>query len=138
VYNELVNLFQENLLCFNFNANTTLSPDIIACIHTWIQQLAQQKILLKLDSKYKSSYKDHFSTDISHAKDLPKDIYHHIKIKPGLPVSVGWAYSCPRKYREGWKTLIQQHLVARWICPLSSQYASPLFIIPKADLNILP
>jgi hypothetical protein len=90
-----------------------------------------------LNVKYKASFKDRFPSDIPHAKDLPKDVYHHIEIKPGMPISVGWAYSCPRKYRNGWKTLIQQHLAVGRICPSSSPYTSPSFIIPKADVTVL-
>lgn len=47
-------------------------------------------------------------------------------------------YSCPRKYHDAWKTLIQQHLDAGRIRPSSSQHASPAFIIPKADKTALP
>lgn len=65
-------------------------------------------------------------------------VYHHIEIKPGSPISVGQAYSYPRKYRDGWKTLIEQHSKAGRICLSSSPYASPSFIIPKADSSVLP
>jgi len=37
-----------------------------------------------------------------------------------------------------WGILIQQHLDAGWIHPSSSPYASPAFIVPKANPNILP
>lgn len=47
-------------------------------------------------------------------------------------------YSCPRKYQEAWHTLLQQHLDAGRIRPSSSQYALLAFIIPKADLKVLP
>ncbi|KAF8235476.1 hypothetical protein L208DRAFT_1215282, partial [Tricholoma matsutake] len=91
-----------------------------------------------LDAKYKATFSDCFPSDIPHAKDLPTNVYHHIEIKPGLPISVGRAYSCPHKYRDGWKTLIEQHVAAGHIRPSSSPYASPSFIIPKADLTVLP
>lgn len=39
---------------------------------------------------------------------------------------------------KGEKTLINQHVVAGCICPLSSPYASPSFIIPKVDLTVQP
>jgi hypothetical protein len=48
------------------------------------------------------------------------------------------SYSCPCKYRDAWKTLIQQHLNAGRIHPLSSLYASPAFIVPKSDPTVLP
>ncbi|PSR72228.1 hypothetical protein PHLCEN_2v11903, partial [Hermanssonia centrifuga] len=47
-------------------------------------------------------------------------------------------YECPKKYREAWKTLLQQHLAAGQIRPSSSPHASPAFLIPKADRVVLP
>ncbi|KAF8224821.1 hypothetical protein L208DRAFT_1309062, partial [Tricholoma matsutake] len=85
-----------------------------------------------LDTQYKRSFNDCFPSDIPHAADLPKDVYHHIKIKLDLPISMGHAYSCPQKYWQGWKTLIDQHAAVGRIRPSSSPYASPSFIIPKA------
>ncbi|PSR72195.1 hypothetical protein PHLCEN_2v11934 [Hermanssonia centrifuga] len=43
-----------------------------------------------------------------------------------------------KKYREAWKTLLQQHLAAGRIRPSSSPHASPAFLIPKADPVVLP
>ena len=48
------------------------------------------------------------------------------------------SYSTPRKYKEAWAILIQQHLDAGGIQPSNSQHASPAFIIPKADMSVLP
>jgi hypothetical protein len=138
VHTELDNLFRENPTQFNFNAYTTACPNVMGAICTHIEQLAGHRLLRSLDSKFKSLFSDHFPTDIPHADNLPKDVYHHIKIKPGIPISVGRAYSCPRKYRESWKMLIDQHAAASRIQPLSSPYASPSFIIPKADNTVLP
>ena len=94
--------------------------------------------LLKLDKKFKHCFADCFPNDIPHTKDLPQDMYHNIELEPGTPVSVAQSYSCPQKYRPGWKTLIKQHLAAGRIRPSSSPYASPSFIIPKSDPNVLP
>lgn len=96
------------------------------------------KILKKFDVVYKDHYVDCFPMDIPHASKLLTDVYHHIKVKVGAPISVGHAYSCPRKYHEDWKTLIEQHSKAGCICPLSSPYTLPSFIIPKADSSVLP
>lgn len=81
---------------------------------------------------------DCFPTDIPHANDLPMNVYHHIEVTPGAPISVDCAYSCPRKYREGWKMLIEQHSKAGHICPSSLPYASLSFIILKVDISVLP
>lgn len=128
-----MNLLDRNPVHFNFNQHTTSSLDIITSIHTCIKQLRGQKILQTLNKKFKTMFSNQFPSYIPHAKDLLKDVYHHIKIRPGLPISVRCTYSCPRKYREGWKTLIDQHIAAGHIWPSSSPYTSPFFIIPKAD-----
>ena len=47
-------------------------------------------------------------------------------------------YSCPRQYREAFATLIQQRLDLGFIWLSSSAFASPSFIIPKADKTVLP
>ncbi|KAF8241126.1 hypothetical protein L208DRAFT_1464076 [Tricholoma matsutake] len=94
-------------------------------------------MLLKLDKKMKESYADRFPTDIPHVKDLPQDVFHHIKLLSGAPISVAHAYACPQKYHAGWKTLIDQHAAAGRIWPSSSLYASPSFIIPKTNPTVL-
>ncbi|THH11766.1 hypothetical protein EW146_g7926 [Bondarzewia mesenterica] len=48
------------------------------------------------------------------------------------------SYNCPRKYREAWHTLLQQHIANGRIRPSSSAFASPSFVIPKADPSALP
>ena len=48
------------------------------------------------------------------------------------------SYPSPRKYKEAWQILIQQHLDAGRIRPSSSPCASPAFIVPKANPNVLP
>jgi hypothetical protein len=71
-------------------------------------------------------------------RDLPTNVYHHIEVKLGAAILMACAYSCPRKYHDGWKTLIDQHYTAGQIRPSSSQYTLPSFIIPKADKAVLP
>jgi len=119
-------------------AHTVGDLNIIGCIKTWIGQLAAESRLKKLDEKLKKKYTDHFPSDIPHVHDLLRNVYHHIKVKPGMVISTTHTYSCPRKYCEGWKTLIDQHYTASHIWPSSSQYTSPCFIIPKADISALP
>jgi hypothetical protein len=138
VLDELNCKFGEDPERFDFELYSTDPPCIISAIRKRIKELSSKKVLEKLDAMYKAKYSDHFPEDIPHAKDLPMDVYHNIEVKPGAPISVGRAYSCPRKYREGWKTLIEQHSKAGHIRPSSSPYASPSFIIPKADGSVLP
>ncbi|KAF7785204.1 hypothetical protein Agabi119p4_1369 [Agaricus bisporus var. burnettii] len=75
---------------------------------------------------------------IPHVDDLPTDVYAEIKLKDANVTIQTRTYSCPRKYRQAWRTLIQQHLDAGRIRESSSSCASPAFIIPKADPTALP
>ncbi|KAF6754200.1 hypothetical protein DFP72DRAFT_848411 [Ephemerocybe angulata] len=47
-------------------------------------------------------------------------------------------YAAPRKCKEAWATIIKGHLDAGHIQPSSSHHASPSFLIPKPDLDVLP
>ncbi|TFK80401.1 hypothetical protein K466DRAFT_605369 [Polyporus arcularius HHB13444] len=47
-------------------------------------------------------------------------------------------YDCPKKYREAFKTLLTQHIDAGQLRPSFSPYASPCFLVPKADPTALP
>jgi hypothetical protein len=138
VHCELLVHFKERPSKFNMEAFTVGNRNIVGLITSHINELAAKSQLAKLDKKYKEKYSSCFPTNILHVRDLPTDVYHHIEVKPGIPISTARAYSCPHKYREGWKTLIDQHYVVGRIRPSSSQYMSPLFIIPKADPSILP
>lgn len=135
---ELMDLFTKNKEHFNFEQHSVGPPDIVATIKTQIAQLAGEVVLQRLDKTFKSTYKDHFLSDIPHATALTKDVYHNIELKPGAPMSTMRAYSCPQKYRAGWKTLIDQHIAVGHICPSSSPYMLPSLIIPKSDLSVLP
>ena len=131
VHMELITLFEENCEQFDMELFAMGTPNIIASIKTWIKQLAREATLLKLDKKMKETYADQFPSDIPHVKDLPQDVFHHIKLLPGAPISVTRAYTCPCKYHARWKTLIDQHAAVGHIWPSSSPYASPSFIIPN-------
>jgi hypothetical protein len=138
VLTELHHLFARNTAWFNFEHHSVGPPNVVAAIKTRIAQLAGESVLKRLDRTFKASFEDRFPIDIPHVGNLPKDVYHHIELKPGSPISTARAYSCPRKYRAGWKTLIDQHVAAGRIHPSSSPYTSPSFIIPKADPSVLP
>lgn len=99
--------------------------------------LALQERLGNLNDRMKEHFADRFN-ELPHTSELPTDVYHHIVLKDPSQVIACCGYSCPRKYREAWDTLIQQHLDAGRICPSNSPYASPAFIVPKADKTALP
>jgi Reverse transcriptase (RNA-dependent DNA polymerase)/Aspartyl protease len=113
------------------------APCPIAAVRDRIESLVTQQLRLK-DAEFKARYLDLFPPDVPDVAELPDDVLMNIKLRDELKPMVARAYSCPRKYREGWKTLIQQHLAAGRIRPSNSDYVSPVFIVPKANPNVLP
>ena len=85
----------------------------------------------------KTEFKDVFS-EISHLDELPTDVYYHINLQDASKTVQTQSYSTPRKYREAWVTLIQQHLDAGRIHPSNSFHTSPTFMVPKSDITVSP
>ncbi|KAG6895464.1 hypothetical protein C0993_009538, partial [Termitomyces sp. T159_Od127] len=106
---------------------------LVGLVRARIEELAFKEKLKRMDARMKRRFEAQFPPDIPHADELPDSVYHRIQVKPLAKITVARSYSCPRKYREGWKTLIDQHAAAGRIRPSSSPYASPSFVIPKLD-----
>ena len=85
----------------------------------------------------REEYKDVFDP-LPHYDDLSDEIHCRVILKDASKTITTQSYSCPRKYREAWKTLIQQHLDAGRIRLSSSPYALPAFIVPKSNPTVLP
>jgi len=113
-------------------------PCPIAVVRSRSKQLVSDNSLKQKGEELKHKYLDIFPPDIPDTKELPSKVLMRIKLRNNVKPMVARAYSCPKRYRDGWKTLIEQHLTAGHICPSSSDYVSPAFIIPKADPNVLP
>jgi hypothetical protein len=111
--------------------------DIMNAVQTRIEQLSFKESLGCLNKAVKKKYKDVFRP-IPHISKLPEDVYCHISLKDASKTISTRSHSCPRKYRDAWKTLLEQHLEAGRIRPSSSTHASLAFIIPKADSTVLP
>jgi hypothetical protein len=110
--------------------------DVIVAICERIKILADKAKLMEQGDKLRTEFKDVFDP-LPHDDDLLNEILCKINLKDASLSIKTCSYSCPRKYRNAWKTLIQQHLDAGRIRPSSSQYASPAFI-PKSDPTVLP
>src|SRR6202042_770291 len=102
-----------------------------------IEELAATLKLQALGDKLMKQYSDVFAP-IPHLDELPTDVYCRIKLKDATQTIKTRSYSCPRKYREAWQILIQQHLDAGRIRPSNSAHASPAFLVPKTDTVVLP
>lgn len=84
-----------------------------------------------------SEFKEVFEP-ILHVNELPTNVYASIQLKDAEKMIKSCLYPSPWKYKEVWSILIQQHLDAGRIRPSSSPCASPAFIVPKANPNVLP
>ena len=111
--------------------------DKLKAVKTRICSLINIEILKRKEEKIMRKFSGVFEP-IPHYDKLPTDVEAEIKlIDPNKPIN-SRNYPCPRKYKEAWHTLIQQHLKNGIIQHSSSSFASPAFIIPKADPNVLP
>jgi hypothetical protein len=112
--------------------------DLMCAAKDRIANLAAQVELTKLGETVKTSYADVFAP-IPHIDELPTDVFCRIQLKDAYKtISRTCTYSTPRKYKDAWATLIQQHLDAGHICPSNSAHASPAFLVPKTDTVVLP
>ena len=103
-----------------------------------IQVFAVWDELEQHDRELREEFKDRFPTDIPHVTRLPDDVYHKFRLKDPEKVIRCRSYPCPKKYRNAWKQMLDQHLAAGRIRESSSEYCSPSFLIPKADPMVLP
>ena len=106
-------------------------------IHARIEILADKENLIQWGNKLREEFKDVFDP-LPHYNDLSDEIHCKVNLRDASKTIKTCSYSCPRKYRDAWKTLIQQHLDAGRIWPSSSEYASLAFIMPKSDPTVLP
>lgn len=116
---------------------TTELPDMLASLieHTTPNAIEEQ--LLIHEAKLRERFARIFEPP-PHVNELPNEPVARIKLKDlNAPVK-SRNYPCPRKWKEAWHTLLQQHLDAGHICPSSAPTGCGAFIIPKADPNVLP
>ena len=85
----------------------------------------------------KREFKDVFRP-IPHISELPTSETARIQLKNTYEVISKRQYNVPRQFRDNFAKLIQQRLDSGFIRPSSSAFASPSFIIPKADKTALP
>ena len=129
-----------NLLAKNPNKRPlliTTSPNILASLHERARLPGQEHILLEHETALREQFQAVFAP-LPHADDLPNTPVARIKLKDPDTMIKTRNYPCPRKWKEAWHTLLQQHLEAGRICPSDAPAGSGAFIIPKADPTVLP
>ncbi len=110
-----------------------LEDNMVATIQQRIDVLAMLDILAKENDQMRTRFADIFPDDIPHINELPTDVYHRFRLKDPNTVIARRQYKCPKKYREAWKVLLQQHLNAGRIRPSSSPHASPAFLFSNSE-----
>ena len=111
--------------------------NVAGAIREQIELLASKEKLQKLETELRTDFREVFEP-IPHVSELPTDVFTSIHLKNAEQTIKSHLYPSPCKYKEAWSILIQQHLDAGRIQPSSSPYASPAFIVPKANPNVLP
>lgn len=112
--------------------------EIVAAIRSRVEILGFEAKLKKLDQEAKERYSERFPRDIPHVHKLPTDVLYRISLKDAHKTIATRNYQSPRKYKEAWRILIDEHLAAGRIQRSSSPHASPSFLVPKKDPNALP
>ena len=131
------------MVCHDRLKDKKLQPEkvkdfnVASAIRDRIDVLVSQEKMASREATLKAEYKDIFEP-IPHANELPRDVVAEIQIKNAEKTIKSRSYPSPRKYKEAWQILIQQHLDAGRIRPSSSPCASPAFIVLKANPNVLP
>lgn len=112
-------------------------PDIVAAVRERIELLAAEEKLLALGNDLKAEFADVFSP-LPHVDVMPVTETCRLELIDAHKTIATRSYACPRKFRAAWKTLIEQHLDAGRIRESSSSFASPAFLVLKADPTALP
>ena len=115
-----------------------LFEDNVVVIQDCIEHLASSEDLHRHDASMKAEFADRFLVDIPPIKHLPDDVVFRVQPRDLNKIIQHRSYDCPKKYREAWKTLLQQHIDAGRLHPSNSSHSSPAFIILKADPTALP
>lgn len=118
------------------------TPNVGSLLRERISTLAfiekNKEHLERLDSEMRRKFEDRFPDDIPHVDELPTDIVHRIRLKDPNQIIQCRKYNTPRKYREAWDALLNQHIAAGRLRPSSSSFVSPAFLVPKKDPTALP
>ena len=113
------------------------APLPIPAVHAHVESLAVAETLcaqlMDEDCRMREHFHDCFPSMLPPVMDLPDDVFHRFHLKDTAVAIQHCQYESPKKYREVWKRLLQEHIDAGRLRPSSSSYSSPCFLIPKSD-----
>lgn len=116
--------------------NADLRSHVMAAVKSDWEETASEEHLRQLDVEFREEYAALFNNELPHVDTLPKDVYHRIRLKDPSKEIVTRSYSCPRKYRDKWKNMLDRHIAAGRLRPSSSPFASPAFLVPKSKTDL--
>jgi hypothetical protein len=105
-------VFDPNLSPSSSPAFASHTRRVCAAINDRISELALLDSPQREDASLRSQFADPFPDDIPHISHLPTDVYHRFRPKDPNAVITRRQYDCPKKYRDAWRTLLNQHLEA--------------------------
>ncbi|KAJ3792098.1 hypothetical protein GGU11DRAFT_572946 [Lentinula aff. detonsa] len=119
VFQQAASFARENVhfRCFTVSEFPVRCFNFVAAIHGRIESLEHRARLDALLDSFKSEFADVF-TPIAHTSALPDDFTCSITLKDADKVFQTRGYASPRKFKDAWNTLIQQHLEAGRIRPI--------------------
>ena len=116
----------------------TVEPiNIIMAVGQTIENVTAKVDLERMGTKIVNKFMDIFEP-IPYVNKLLTDIYCNIELKDATQKITSRSYSMPQKYRDTWKTLIDQHVHAGCLQPSNLVHAPPAFLVPKTDPSVLP
>ena len=112
-------------------------PNFIASILHRIKTLDIEASMANMEANLRKTFSKVFEP-IPHVDELPLEPLARITLKDAEKMIKTRNYPCPRKWKDAWYVLLQQHLDAGRIRPSHAPAGSGAFIIPKADPTVLP
>ena len=112
-------------------------PNFISSILHRINSLEFSASMENLETNLRKTFSKVFEP-IPHVDDLPLQPLARITLKDATKMITTRNYPSPRKWKDAWYVLLQQHLDAGRIRPSQAPTGSGAFIIPKADPTVLP
>ena len=117
--------------------DTTPEINYISSILHRIKTLEIEASMNSMDTNMRKTFSKVFEP-IPHVDDLPLEPVARITLKDAEKMIKTRNYPCPRKWKDAWYVLLQQHLDAGRIRPSQAPTGSGAFIVPKADPTVLP
>ncbi|SGY18666.1 BQ5605_C014g07433 [Microbotryum silenes-dioicae] len=119
-------------------SESAVQASIRACLAHLEEQQAEESQLQALEVAFRKEFSDQFPADIPPVSQYESKVRHCIALKPGMKTPRQPTYSTPMCWRAVWRRLLDEHLAAGHLCPSSSEYSSPAFIIPKKGMDTDP